>query len=65
MIYLAPCGMCRQRWQRATAQGGQVMTCIFCGCQGPLRLGVAPVDSGACGHCGTAARLSAAGAEQR
>jgi hypothetical protein len=65
MIYVVTCGMCGQSWQRATAQDGQAIGCIFCGCQGHLRLGVAPTDSGARGHCRIKAWLHGAGAEER
>jgi hypothetical protein len=65
MIYLVPCGICGQIWQRATAQGAHVITCIFCGCPGHLRLGVAWLDGGARGHCRIEAWLHAAGAEER
>ena len=65
IIYVVTCGMCGQNWQRATAQDGQVIGCIFCGCQGHLRLGVAPPDSGARGHCRIEAWLHGAGAEER
>ena len=62
MIYVVTCGMCGQSWQRATVQDGQVISCIFCGTQGHLRLGVAPLDSGARNHCRIEAWLHAAGA---
>ena len=65
MIYVVTCGMCGQGWQRATVQDGQVIGCIFCGCQGHLRLGVAPPDSDARGHCRMKAWLHGAGAEER
>ena len=65
MIYVVTCGMCGQSWQRATAHNGQMIGCIFCGCQGHLRLGVAPSDSGACGHCRIEAWLHGSGAEER
>jgi hypothetical protein len=65
MIYVITCEMCGQSWQRATAQDGQVVGCIFCGCQGSLRLGVAPLDSDTRGHCRIETWLHAPGAEQR
>ncbi|MBI2525055.1 MAG: hypothetical protein HYV93_03645 [Candidatus Rokubacteria bacterium] len=61
MIYVITCGMCGQSWQRVTAQDGQVIGCIFCGCQGSLRLGAAPPDGGAQGHGRTEAWLHVAG----
>ena len=61
MIYVITCGTCGQTWQRVTAQDGQVIGCIFCGCHGPLRLGVAPSDGGARGHGRIEAWLHAAG----
>ncbi len=65
MIYVITCGMCGQTWQRATAHDGQVVGCIFCGCQGQLRLGVAPSDSAARGPSRVEAWLYAAGVEER
>lgn len=62
-VYVITCGMCGQIWQRATAQDGQVVGCIFCGCQGHLRLGVVSLESSACGHCRIEAWLHAVGAE--
>ncbi len=63
MIYVITCGMCGQSWQRATAHDGQVIGCIFCGCQGHLRLGVASCDSP--GDCRIEAWLYGAGAGKR
>ena len=65
MIYVITCERCGQSWQRATAQDGQVVGCIFCGCQGSLRLGVAPLDSDARGPCRIETWLRAARAEER
>jgi hypothetical protein len=66
MVYVITCAMCGQSWQRATAHDGQVIGCIFCTCQGHLRLGVAPADGGARGHCRIEAwLLHAAEAEER
>ena len=65
MIYVITCGMCGQSWQRATAQDGQAIGCIFCGCQGHLRLGIAPPESSARSHCRIEAWLHAGGAGER
>ena len=65
MVYVITCGMCGHTWQRAIAQEGQVVSCIFCGSQGHLRLGVASLERGACGHCRIEAWLHAVGAEER
>jgi hypothetical protein len=66
MVYVMTCAMCGQSWQRATAHDGQVIDCIFCRCQGHLRLGVAPPDSGAREHCRIEAwLLHTAGAGER
>lgn len=60
MIYVITCGMCGRSWQRAAAQDGQVIGCIFCGCQGHLRLGAAPSDGAVRGPCRIEAWLHAA-----
>jgi hypothetical protein len=65
MIYVVTCGMCGQSWQRATAQDGQVIVCIFCGCLGHLRLGVTPPESSTRGHARIEAWLHASGATGR
>jgi hypothetical protein len=65
IIYVITCGMCGNNWQRATAQDGQVIGCIFCGSQGHLRLGIAPPDGGARDHCQVEAWLHAGGPQER
>lgn len=65
MTYVITCGTCGQSWQRAMAREGQAIGCIFCGCQGRLRLGVAPLDGGARDQCRVEAWLDAAGAAER
>jgi hypothetical protein len=57
--------MCRLSWQRTTAHDGQVIGCIFCGSQGHVRLGVAPLDGGVRGEGRIQAWLHTAGAEER
>jgi len=65
MIYVITCGMCGQSWQRAAASDGQAIGCIFCGCQGHLRLGSAPPEGSPRSHCRIEAWLHAGGAEAR
>jgi hypothetical protein len=50
IAYVITCGTCGQSWQRAAALDGQVVHCIFCGCQGHLRLGATPADGDSRGH---------------
>jgi hypothetical protein len=65
IIYVITCGMCGLSWQRTTAHDGQVIGCIFCGSQGHVRLGVAPLDGGVRGEGRIQAWLHTAGVEER
>jgi hypothetical protein len=50
VIYEVTCEACGQRWQQTKALEGELSACLFCGSEGRLRLGPAPLDAGRTSH---------------